>query len=222
MAMTAEQKRAQRAALKAQKEAEAVQARAIGEKTEAEILNAAAIKRPDLVGAVGLMKPSQSGAKVTVGLKLGVALYDIQLCKMEDKFEQNMQGGRMVKEYSRIGQPVRLRGTAYPRGTVPDGFPEKPQIVGGAAMNPGIDKDFWDAWLEQNKLNPIVVNGFIFASEKIDHVLGQAKETAASQSGLEPIDPKNKKDKRIPKSTRGDLTDVETEDARAKKMASVG
>lgn len=221
MPMTAEQKRAKRAADRQQREAEAAEARKHGVKTEVEKANAAAILRPDLVASDNVAAPSRSGATVTVALKLGVAYFDIQLCKIEDKFEQNMQGGRTVKEATRVGPKVRLRGTAYPRGTVPDGFPDRPKIVAGAALNPGVDKDFWDAWVEQNRLNPIVVNGMIFAHDSDDHVVGRAKETAEVQSGLEPIDPKNRKDARVPRSTRADITNVETEEARARKQAQL-
>jgi hypothetical protein len=222
MPMTAEQKRAKRAEDRARREAEAAAAKAAGTKTEIQAANEAAIKRPDLVASENVAQRQRSGAKVTVGLKLGVAYFDIQLCRIEDKFEQNMQGGRTVKEAVRVGNKVRLRGTAYPRGTVPDGFPDRPKIVGGAALNYGIDKDFWDAWVEQNRLNPLVVNGMIFAHEIEDHVVGQAKETADVLSGLEPIDPKNRKDSRIPRSTRTDLTNVETEESRAKKQMQIG
>src|SRR6185312_8478552 len=186
----------------AAREAEAQAAVESGQKTEIQKLSEAAIKRPDLVASGDVARPSSGGAKVTVALKLGVAYFDIQLCKIEEKFEQNMQGGRMVKEATRVGPRVRLRGTAYPRGTVPDGFPERPRMVGGAALNPGVDKDFWDVWVEQNRLNPLVINGMIFAHEIEDRVVGQAKEVAQNTSGLEPIDPKNTKDNRVPRSTR--------------------
>lgn len=219
MAMSAEQKRAQRAARKAELEADASAARAAGVKTPVEIINEAAMKRPDLVTTQSLITPSRSGAKVTVGCKLGVAYFDIQLSRKERIFEQNMQGGREVDVYARFGPTVRLRGTAYPRGTVPDGFPDKPKIVGGAAMNPGVDKEFWDAWVEQHKLDPLVINGFIFANENDDFVTGQARETVEVTSGLDPLKPDDKTDKRIPRSTRTDLADIETEEARAKKMA---
>ena len=43
--------------------------------------------------------------------------------------------------------------------------------------------------------------------------------TAAVQSGLEPINPKDRSDRRVPRSTRTDLTNVETEEARAKKQS---
>ena len=205
MAMTAAQKREARAAAKLKE----------GPRTEAQVeatqaLNENAFANPGQVVGAEVLKPSRSGATVTVACKLGVVSYSIQLSQMEDKFEQNMQGGRMVREATRIGPVVVLRGTAYPRGTVPDGFPPPPLIVGGAALNPGISKDFWDAWKAQHKLDPLVVNGFIFAHERDEMVVGQAKEEASKRSGLEPIDPKNmKKDPRVPKSTRSEVEDLE-------------
>lgn len=175
-------------------------------------LNAA--KVPDAKGP--LAKVSSAGQKVVVACKLGVPYFDIQHCKIEEKFEQNMQGGRTIKEATRSGSVVRLRGTSYPRGTPPAGFPEKPEIVGGAALNYGVDKDWFDEWLQQNRLNPLVVNRLIFAHETVDGVRGEAKEMAAFLSGLEPVNPG--KDSRIPRSTREEVSDVETEDARKKKL----
>lgn len=183
-------------------------------------LNLKAFANPGAVAdAQGpIARPQSSGAKVIVACKLGIAYYDIQLCKIEDKFEQNLQGGRIVKEAIRIGEVVRLRGTAYPRGTPPEGFPERPLMVGGAALNFGIDKEWFDEWLKQNHLNPIVKNGLIFAHESQDAVVGQARETAALQSGLEPITPG--KDKRVPKSTRGEVSDVTAEKETKRRPAA--
>ncbi len=171
---------------------------------------------PDAMGEIA--KPKSSGAKVVVACKLGVAYFDIQLCKIDDKFEQNLQGGRIVKEATRVGQVVRLRGTSYPRGTPPPGFPERPQMVGGAALNYGIDKDWFDEWLRQNKLNPIVRNNLVFAHETVDAVVGQARDLADFQSGLEPVTPG--KDRRIPKSTRADVSDVTTEKETKRQAAA--
>lgn len=163
-----------------------------------------------------IARPQSAGQKVVVACKLGVPYFDLQLCKIDDKFEQNMQGGRMIKEATRTGAVVRLRGTAYPRGTPPAGFPEKPEIVGGAALTQGVDKEWFDEWLKQNRLNPLVLNQMIFAHETHDAARGQAKELSAFLSGLEPVNPG--KDSRIPRSTREEVSNVETEDARKKKL----
>lgn len=165
-------------------------------------------------------KPQSSGGKVVVGCKIGVSYIDLQLQKPEQVDQQTMTGIRTVTEYRRVGQVVRIRGTAYPRGTLPDGFPDKPLIIAGAAMNFGIDADFWAAWKEQNRLNPIVRNGMIFAASDADRAGAIATETKDLLSGLEPVNPKG--DPRSPKSTRTDVSNVETEEARAAKMKRAG
>jgi hypothetical protein len=216
MAMTAQEKREARAAKIAAQRAE-------GAPTETEKLAEAQIKNPGAVAdAHGeLATPSRSGNTVTVGCKLGVAYFDIQLCQIVEKTEQSLQGARTVKEAIRVGKVVRLRGTAYPRGTAPDGFPDRPLIVAGAAMNAGVDKEFFDEWMKQNRLNPLVMNNMIFAHESADHVAGFAREHAAERSGLEPLDPKSMgKDPRVPRSTRPEVGNVE--DASAMRRPAAG
>ena len=186
--------------------------------SQTEETNRAAIADPGAQGAERVVKPKSSGEKVTVACKLGVAYYDIYLCREETVSENTQTGPRDVTRYVPIrDNTVRLRGTAYPRGTVPDGFPDRPLIVGGAAMNPGIDKDWFDHWLDQNKKNPLVMNRIIFAHTSLDHVKGEAKELAGVSSGMDPINPKG--DPRMPKSTNAAVSNIETEESRASKLA---
>lgn len=171
-------------------------------------LNLAAATNPGAVKNAHGQKatPQSAGAKVTVACKLGVAYYAIQLCEIVDKFEQNMQGGKTIKESIRVGQVVQLRGTAYPRGTPPEGFPERPEMMNGAALTRGVDKDFWDAWVLQNARNPVVMNNMVFAAENDDALRGESAELSKFLSGLEPVNPKG--DARIPRSTRADVEDI--------------
>jgi hypothetical protein len=183
--------------------------------------NAAAIQDPGSVASEHVTKPSSSGEKVVVGLKLGIAWYDIYLCRLEENVpEQSQTGIRYIKRYTPMRDTtVRLRGTAYPRGTLPDGFPEKPTIVDGAALNFGVDKDFFDAWLKQNEKNPIVVNKMIFGVPDVASARSVAAELKGIKSGLDPVDPRPGNDDRMPKSTRADVSNVETEDSRKGKVA---
>lgn len=184
-------------------------ARAEGRAEAIAALNTNATTHPDQVASAHgeKLKPQPAGEKVIVGCKLGIAYFNIQLCEIEEVFQQNMQGGRMVKEARRIGPVVQLRGTAYPRGTAPEGFPERPEIVGGATLNRGIDRDFMEKWLKQNALNPIVKNQMIFVAGSDDAARGLAMDLKDHKSGLDPINPKS--DPRLPKPSRGELTDVE-------------
>lgn len=158
------------------------------------------------------IETQSAGAKVTVACKLGVAWVDLQLSRVEEVDEQGLGTIRRVKEGRRYGPVLRIRGTAYPRGNVPEGFPPAPLIIGGAAMNPGVDKDFWDQWVKLNERNPLVMNGLIFAHENENIVHGKAREEADNLSGLEPLNPKS--DARNLKSTRADVGDVEPDDRR--------
>ena len=160
---------------------------------------------PSAAGKV--FRPSSAGAKVTVACKLGIAYFDLRLFKPNEVWENTQTGPRKIIEHRQYGTIVRLRGTSYPRGTPPEGFPDRPEIIGNAALNPGVDKEFFDAWLEQNKLNPLVVNRMIFAQEDRADVVAQAKEFGAEVSGLEPINPK--KDSRMPKPTHSALSEIE-------------
>lgn len=215
MAQTAAEKRAARAAKRA---AENAAKTAAGEPTAAETLNREATIHPDKVASAHgeTLKPSSAGAKVIVACKLGVAFFQLQLCREETVDEQTQTGIRQVKKWTRTGQVVRIRGTAYPRGTPPAGYPERPTIVDGAALNHGVDKDFWDQWVEQNRLNPVVVNRMVFAHESRDHVEGQAREHKDALSGLEPITPDT--DRRIAKSNRTDISNVSTEETKREQM----
>lgn len=207
---TAKEKAAERAARRA---ATAAEAAAAGEPTEVEQLNQKQFVGQSAHPASGPMLPQTRTRQYVVGCKLGVRSYAIQHTRMVETFEQNQSGGRTVKIPERVGAVVELRGTSYPRGTVPDGFPPPPMIVEGAALNFGIDADWFDEWLEQNKQNPIVMNKMVFAHEKQDWIISKAKELKDLKSGLDPVNPKG--DPRMPKSNRGEISDIERGDRKA-------
>jgi hypothetical protein len=210
MAMTAREKR----------EARNKQAIEAGAPTEVEKLNQAQFAGHGAHPASGPMLPQTRTRQYVVGCKLGVASYSIQLSRMVKKFEQNMQGGREVTEAERVGPVVVLRGTAYPRGTVPEGFPPPPIIVDGAALNFGIDADWMDEWLEQHARDPIVLNKLIFAREKEEDARAIAREHSGIRSGLEPLSPKG--DPRAPKSNNPAVDNVTEDKARLGSRREAG
>jgi hypothetical protein len=202
MALTAREKReAREQELRSEGAAAAVAAMKLNEKnfTDPGSISAAAGE---------IARPQSGGAKVVVALKIGVPYLDIQLCEMAEKFQQNMQGGRVVTEATRTGKIVRLRGTAYPRGSVPEGFPDRPVTIHNAALNYGIDKSYMDAWMEQNRLNPIVMNDMIMVDENEDRLKARLKEVADKLSGIEPVNPKS--DHRMPKPINAAVSDLES------------
>lgn len=174
--------------------------------------NEETIKRPDRVENAHGERAEQSyaGAKCFVGFKVGIAYFDMQLSRLEEVDEQTQTGLRRVKVPIRFGPVVRIRGTAYPRGVVPKGFPPPPEMVEGAAINPGVDKDFMLEWLKLNKLNPIVQNNMIFIADTEQDIRAMARGIAGVTSGFEPIDPTDPKDPRRAqfKSTNRDVGDL--------------
>ena len=137
-----------------------------------------------------------AGAKVTVASKLPMA-FEMQACT---KHEQKVKTGNTtwVEEvFSKSGKMAVINGIAYPNGQAPEGFHDKPQMASGAALTFGVDKDLWDAWLEQNKDSAMVRNGLVFAHEKSESVKAKAREHKDLNSGLGPLTPDN--DRRMPK-----------------------
>ncbi len=155
------------------------------------------------------VKSGSAGAKVTVACKLPMGLV-LQLWEMHDTRE-NVSGNnsRMVKEARPVGEAVTVRGCSTPFGI------QKP-LVGGYALTPNVDKDFFDEWLRQNAEHPAVKNGMIFAHESRDKVEGTAMELKDRKSGLEPLDMTMVKkgermvaaDLRIPRTMNPNLTNV--------------
>jgi len=124
--------------------------------------------------------------KVTVACKMpnGVVL---RMHRKEERPEPVMGGGmRMVEMWVATGDNVTIAGVAAEAGKLPNA-----PTSSGFALTPGVDADFWAAWLAQNKDLDMVRNGLIFAYDKPDFVVGKAKEMVKARTGMEPIDPNN-------------------------------
>lgn len=174
-----------------------------------EQLNAERILHPDQApSATGkLAEPQRAGGKVLVGFKVGIAYLDIQLSRLVEQDEQTQTGVRRIKIAERYGDTVRIRGTAYPRGQVPEGFPDRPEMIHGATVNRNIDRNFMAEWLKINEKNPIVTNRMIFIAEDEIEFRAIAAELIGEKSGLDPLDPRGK-DPRMPKPTNKDVSDL--------------
>lgn len=156
----------------------------------------------------------KAGATVTVACKVqnGVVL---QLCQKAAYTEDTPAGPRERVRYDKVGKRITVRGPSYPM-VAPPGFHGRPQVVGGYALTPGIDADFFEEWMRQNKLNPIVANHMIFAHGSRSDAVSEAREKAGLRSGFEPIDPDGN-DPRMPKPLRAGLTGIGTADEMAER-----
>jgi hypothetical protein len=119
---------------------------------------------------------------VTVACKIPNGLI-LRLYEMVDTQEPVSGGGtRTVKVARQKGERIDIKGPAAPVGQLP-----KAQVHAGYALTPGVDADFFAAWLQQNAGHPAVMNRLLFASEKLDTVSKVADEYKTVKSGLEPL-----------------------------------
>jgi hypothetical protein len=56
-------------------------------------------------------------------------------------------------------------------------------------LTPGVPRDFWEKWLEQNRTSAIVRNQMIFAHVERASVDDFANGNDSLRCGLEPVDP---------------------------------
>ena len=139
---------------------------------------------PVIGAATPITAPASSGGTVSIACKLPSGII-LRVFQMESRTEPVMGGGvTTVKQAVQVGEPVVIKGAAYPTNTAPT-----QQIVGGYALTHGVSQDTWDAWLSQNRDSDIVKKNLIFASPTPDRSADQASEQREVRSGLEPIDP---------------------------------
>ena len=162
---------------------------------------------------------------VTVACKIHIPWFELRLCEKRQVKEQSLTGERVVDQYVPSGDVVRVRGVAYPSGTVPEGFGDKPRMLMGYALTEGVPRAFWEKWSEQYKLAPFVKSGMIFAFDNGDEAKIFAKENVDVLSGLEPIHRKGKvlDDKRIGRPSHGAVAPIEPDVERmAQRSSSIG
>ena len=149
------------------------------------------------VPAPAVKSDEHSRPTVSVACKIPNGLV-LQLFEMIEDYEPVMGGGsRKIKKAKPIdGATFTVRGPASPNGQAPRGY-LRPAVAGGYAITPNVPADLWDKWLEQNRSAPYVRNGMIFATDRRDETIKEAKGNRDVMSGLEPVNPAG--DKRIAK-----------------------
>lgn len=162
-----------------------------------------------------------SARTVTVACKIETGLI-LQLQRRMDRQEDTRDGPQSRSYWVKHGPRYYVNGPSYPVGTLPKGFPRLPQIEGGYALTSGIPADFWEQWLEQNKLSDFVVpppgaeHGMIFAYADFGDTAAAAREQETLLSGLQPISTDTDKDgklldRRLPRPMNQSVAKVATE-----------
>jgi hypothetical protein len=124
-------------------------------------------------------------ATVTVACKMPNGVW-LQLHELVECTEPHPAlGTRQVKQARKVGEPIMVKGY---RG-LPFGIDPKIDIAGGYALTPGVPRDFWKKWFEQNKHSALVKNHLIFAHHERASVDDFATGNETIRCGLEPIDP---------------------------------
>jgi hypothetical protein len=135
-------------------------------------------------------KPDTGTATLTVCCNFPPGLI-LHLCYEGDDLESGYNGPRTVKRWYRdLDHEVRINGPALATMYIDPKFrPDNPPIVsGGYALTPGVSKDFWERWLEQNKDTPLVQNKLIFANTSVEDASAKAKDFQKNRTGMEPVD----------------------------------
>lgn len=123
---------------------------------------------------------------VTVACKLPHGLR-LRLQKQFTVREPSLNNeSRTVEQWVPTGDEVVLKGVAHEFGQAP-----RAELAGGYALTPGVDKDFFEAWLAQNKDTEIVRQHLVFAQGQHESARAQATDQQEIRTGLEPLDPNN-------------------------------
>jgi hypothetical protein len=130
-------------------------------------------------------EPMTGGATVTVACKLPHGIW-LRIFRRKTTKESTPQGFRDVDIMEELPQRVRVNGWAVAQNKAPPH-----PVVGGYALTPGIPKEFWETWLEQNRTSDIVQNKIIYAHVEESSVTSQAVDQEKVRSGLERLDPDN-------------------------------
>jgi hypothetical protein len=116
-------------------------------------------------------------------------IYDVEIV------ESVLPNGRAIREnvstlnleagqYALNGQKVDYAALAA--GQLPDYRVIKGSAPDtGYALTPGIPRSFWERWLDQNKLNPLVKNRIVFASGTEARAADEAREYKDLRTGFQ-------------------------------------
>lgn len=138
--------------------------------------------RPIPAHVLAMIDALPESGNITVACKLPNGLI-LKLFEMRDTEELVMGGGvrTVSKAFQMDRTPVELTGSRSASQSI--------LHIGGYALTPNVDAQFFAEYLRQNYDSDIVQNRLIFAHESRDHIEGQAKDAAEVKSGLEPLNP---------------------------------
>lgn len=179
--------------------------------------DAKTLQRPEAPGQRS-GQPGNDGGTVTVACKLPHGLQLQLQTKTNVKIVTRDGGQQDAVQWAKDGVTYTVHGTAIAKGEIP-----RYKMVAGYALTPGIPKNFWDAWWDQNQSAPYCKQNLIFAYESLDRVRGTAKDNREVRTGQEPLNSDIKADPRqaLLKSNRKGVGSP-TQASRDEKLGEVG
>ena len=142
--------------------------------------------------------PATSGETVTVACKIASGLR-IAAHVWQEYDEPGPTMSKRAKRAVEVASFV-LNG---PNSTLPLGMPSRAGVFpmlatsGGYALTPGVPKDLWDRWFEDNRNSDMVRGRLVFCASTEDRAKDESRELQNERSGFEPLEVGNPGD-RIP------------------------
>ena len=121
---------------------------------------------------------------------------ELQITEFKEVRLAGRHGEVTERQGFKTGKCYYIRGTAYPAGHIPKGYPKRPDDAGGYAFTYNIPAEFWNNWEEQHRETDMIRNRIVFAMPDADAACAVAEENAGILSGLDPLvdgDPRNPK-----------------------------
>lgn len=137
------------------------------------------------------LRPRATGTDtVTIACKLPNGLI-LHIDDMVDTAEATPNGIITTKRAVAREQKYTLNGFAIDIDLLKKNNGLDKIVTSGYALTSGIPRDFWEAWLHQNKDSLLVKNHIVFAASNETEVRAVVREHKNTRSGLEPINPDN-------------------------------
>jgi hypothetical protein len=137
-----------------------------------------------------LAENTTASATVTVACRLPHGI-EMMLYDKQKRQEAAPGGMQEVVRYEprRSVKPIKLNGFSHEQNKAP-----VHPVQGGFGLTFDVPKAFFDEWYDQHKEQDYIVNGLIFAQDGRRNFDAQLKDHLDQKSGLERIDPKDKKE----------------------------
>lgn len=160
------------------------------------------------------IKTPSKASFVTVASKLPMSI-EMQLCRKTQVHVTGQFQSTVETVFTKFGEVHVIRGTGYPEGTPPKGYPKRPLMIddAGYALTKKVPAEFFAEWMKQNADTEMVRNGIIKGHADEDSLVDMAMEHAKVTTGLEALNPDG--DRRNPRPINSAVEQIKPTSAAA-------